>query len=281
MSIDIDLSNPNNGSNTLSLEELIRANNAKIVEAFTKVLSRHGGDLNYMWADLDMNGKKLLNVGDSPFVRMSDLNNIAAGEFRVNDTTGDLEYRGPNTNDPWTIQYTKEELRGAPGINGTGTGDMLSSNNLSELTDSSAARTNVGLEIGLDVLAYSADLDGFDPSTKADTGDSRFSAYPVITYTSNSSVTDVGTLYRFEGTAAGTSLTVNAASDGEVITVHNPADSSVSIVILAGTGVSLFLSGATASSSSLTLGAGGTASIICSHSSGTSFIVSGTNLSET
>lgn len=42
---------------------------------------------------------------------------------------------------------------------GGGTGDLLSTNNLSDLDDAPTARTNLGVEIGVDVQAHSAALD--------------------------------------------------------------------------------------------------------------------------
>ena len=45
-------------------------------------------------------------------------------------------------------------------ITASGTGDLLSTNNLSDLDNAATARTNLGVEIGADVQAYSAVLDG-------------------------------------------------------------------------------------------------------------------------
>jgi hypothetical protein len=48
--------------------------------------------------------------------------------------------------------------RGNTGANGSGSGDMLAANNLSDVADAATARGNLGLEIGADVQAYDADL---------------------------------------------------------------------------------------------------------------------------
>ena len=47
---------------------------------------------------------------------------------------------------------------GADGADGAGTGDLISTNNLSDVTNAATARTNLGLAIGTNVQAYSAKL---------------------------------------------------------------------------------------------------------------------------
>jgi len=54
----------------------------------------------------------------------------------------------------------------------SGSGYLAASNNLSDVASASAARTNLGLEIGTNVQAYDTDLSAWaaiDPSTKQDT----------------------------------------------------------------------------------------------------------------
>lgn len=53
----------------------------------------------------------------------------------------------------------KWQLLAAQGPNGAGTGDMLAANNLSDLVDAAAARTNLGVALGSQAQAWSAVLD--------------------------------------------------------------------------------------------------------------------------
>lgn len=50
------------------------------------------------------------------------------------------------------------DIRGATGLSGEGSGDMVAANNLSDVSSVSSARTNLGLVIGTDVQAYDAEL---------------------------------------------------------------------------------------------------------------------------
>ncbi len=109
--------------------------NFSLIEAFCNtVLSLNGLAPNQMGAVLDMNSHEIINlptpVKPSDVVRLADLTTMGTP--------------GP---------------AGPPGPTGSGTGDMLKANNLSELTNFATARANLELEPGTDVEAWSATLD--------------------------------------------------------------------------------------------------------------------------
>lgn len=97
----------------------------------------------------------LLVAGDTPttYTQASEPSSGVEGDLWIDtdSTDGDL-YR--YTSGTWTD--TTLNLRGPQGVQGpagAGSGDMLSANDLSDVADAPTARTNLGLEIGTDVLA--------------------------------------------------------------------------------------------------------------------------------
>lgn len=114
-------------------------NNDKIETAFENTLSRDGTGPNQMEAPLDLNSNRLINLGapqsGSDAARLTDVREALVFEgvlvpalvtdFILSNDGVDLVWR-----DALTI----------PGI-----GDLKSINNLSELTDQSVARSNLGL----------------------------------------------------------------------------------------------------------------------------------------
>ena len=105
--------------------------------------------------------------------------NSSTGAMTFTLATGDIA--GTGTFSDWTI-----ELSGAKGA----AGDMTGSNNLSELTSTSTARSNLGLVIGTDVQAYNAKLAAISGVTGA--SDKLF----YFTGASTGSVTDFTSVAR-------------------------------------------------------------------------------------
>lgn len=142
-------------------------NNFQLIEeAFDNTLSRDGSTPNTMEADLDMNGNQILNTGNFSVdeltvggVRLVDASAVPSWkgawetgvEYQVDDLIREegqtyicLE---THTSGTFSTDLTanKWELFAAKGAPGDGTGDMLASNNLSELTSNATARANLGL----------------------------------------------------------------------------------------------------------------------------------------
>lgn len=155
-----------------------------VKDAFDNTISRDGSGPNEMNADLDMNGYSLLNI-DSISVNDIKVNgeNLGIQEAleEMNELYDDIatELDGvPKTKGNWqpATAYLKDDLvfetvsgnsyyalvdhtsSGAfvtdsanwqlfarAGTSGSGTGDMIGANNLSELTDAAVARSNLGL----------------------------------------------------------------------------------------------------------------------------------------
>jgi hypothetical protein len=105
--------------------QTLNANFEAISAAFEFVLSRNGATPNQMSAPLDMNSQRIINL-PTPV----DLND-AARLADIQDLTGPPGPVGP---------------QGPPGATGAGTGDMLRSNNLSDVLNTTTARTNLGAQ---------------------------------------------------------------------------------------------------------------------------------------
>lgn len=193
--------------NTDSSEAAINANNALLETALENTLSRDGTSPNTMSASLDMNSNFITNLpaptANSHAATKAYVDSVAssgvAGEDGTNGTDGDdgwspifavvsdgtrrvlqlVDWTGGAGTEPATGTYVGPvgmvalaadavDIRGATGLAGAGTGDLLATNNLSDLDSISTARTNLGLVIGTDVQAYDADLAAIAALAKTD-----------------------------------------------------------------------------------------------------------------
>ena len=137
-----------------------------IQDAFDNTLSLDGSTPNALNADLDLNGNALLNVGTIDVENLTldgqTVTDIATvPEWRSSWLTGtsyfvnDLVKTGGNvyiclvahTSGTFATDLTalKWELMVSKGDSGAGTGDLVSTNNLSDLDDAAIARVSLGL----------------------------------------------------------------------------------------------------------------------------------------
>ena len=137
-----------------------------IEEAFDNTLSLDGSTPNAMNADLDLNGNGLLNVGSI------DVDNLTLNGQTVIDLASVPEWRGAwatatsyakndlvktngnvyiclvaHTSGTFATDLTalKWELMVSKGDSGAGTGDLVSTNNLSDVANPATSRSNLGL----------------------------------------------------------------------------------------------------------------------------------------
>lgn len=154
----------------------VNANNALIEAAIENTLSRDGSTPNTMSASIDMNSHRIINLpapaSANDAARYSDVLTGSTGADGALWYTGtgapssgtgvdgdmylDLgngDVYGPKASGTWGAAAGN-----IAGPSGAGTGDMLKSENLSGLANTTTARSNLGVAIGTDVQAYDADL---------------------------------------------------------------------------------------------------------------------------
>jgi len=167
----------------------INDNMEAITEAFENTLSLDGSTPNAMGADLDLNDNDILNATnvytDNMYVAGTKVTSSSAvptwmGAW-VTATAYGLDQLVSESGNTYIcivahtsgtfatdLAAVKWALVAQKGTTGAGTGDLLAANNLSDLGSAATSRTNLGVEIGVDVQAWDAILDDLSGLTQAE-----------------------------------------------------------------------------------------------------------------
>jgi len=155
---------------------IIRANNASIGSAtqlFIDNVDEPGGDIT-PWLDSLDDSTNTSHCGALRLQKVGDPDIYA--EFAVNGSVTDgTGYRKvPVSFVASSGAFSNADIvvasffrTGNVGASGSGAGDMVSTNNLSDVANAATARTNLGLAIGTNVQAYDADLAAIAALTSA------------------------------------------------------------------------------------------------------------------
>ena len=219
-------------------KSLLNDNFTAIQEAFDNTVSLDGSTPNAMQGDLDMNSNAILNVGTF------DVDSLTVNGQLVNDPASLFNYR-----DAWVtatvyaaydvvtengssyvclVNHTagtfatdlaanKWGLLASVGASGAGSGDLISTNNLSDVSNITTARTNLGAQAQGDILD---DISGLTQATN------KIPYFDSATTASTLDFKDEDTMASDSATAVPSQQSVKAYVDTEITTNANYIDYS-------------------------------------------------------